>query len=123
MVLLMISVYGYASGLDSSNPQRTSVRQRLCFVEMCSVKLNSTWRLVVLDTMDISKHPECTLPVEAADFLAQHPADEFPQMGLGRGYANGGMGKVQVEWLKATLNGASPCGILQLLGNRELDWE
>ena len=64
----------------------------------------------MLDTMDISNHPQCINPVEAAEFVSYHPTSENPQMALGRGYANGGMGHAQVEWLKFTLRGdPMPC--------------
>ena len=61
------------------------------------------WNLVVLDTMDMSNHAECPSAADAVEFAAAHPADSHPQMALGRGMANGGIGREQMAWLKHTL--------------------
>ena len=71
-----------------------------------SVPLQSGWSVVVLDTMDMSNHADCSSPEDAAAFIAAHPSSDFPQMALGRGFANGGIGSVQLAWLKRTLGGA-----------------
>jgi hypothetical protein len=60
----------------------------------------------VLDTMDMSNHADCSSPEDAAAFVAAHPLDDFPQMALGHGMANGGIGRAQLAWLKHTLEGA-----------------
>jgi hypothetical protein len=67
--------------------------------------------LVVLDTMDLSNHPECANSEEAQAFAKAHPTDEHPQMALGRGYAHGGIGSNQLAWLRRTLAGMLWCGL------------
>ncbi|GAX74983.1 hypothetical protein CEUSTIGMA_g2429.t1 [Chlamydomonas eustigma] len=69
------------------------------------------WRLVVLDTTDMSPHsgypPGSPEAQEAAEYLKNHPqTDQDPQMTDW----NGGVGQKQMSWLKSELAAAAAAG-------------
>ncbi|XP_024533152.1 manganese-dependent ADP-ribose/CDP-alcohol diphosphatase-like isoform X1 [Selaginella moellendorffii] len=68
-------------------------------------EMSHAWSLVVLDTMDMStKWSEDTQNFkEATEFLHAHPlGDDHPQMSL----SNGGIGSIQMSWLKEVIANA-----------------
>lgn len=61
--------------------------------------VSSKWRLIVLDTVDISVDRDTTDPLQkiATDYIAQHPNDKNAQ------HWNGGLSSAQKLWLKSVL--------------------
>ncbi|EFN59457.1 hypothetical protein CHLNCDRAFT_138033 [Chlorella variabilis] len=91
-----------------SVPREVLVK-RLGIPETCyySRSLGSGWRLVVLDTTEMSGHsghaPGSRQHREAQEFLASHPmSDEDPQMSSW----NGGITRQQLAWLRSELAAA-----------------
>jgi hypothetical protein len=82
-----------------SRPRSSHYAARLC----------PGWRLVALDTTELSghSHAEPAILAEAAAYVAAHPLSEAePQMSPW----NGGIGRAQAAWLAAQLDAAAAAG-------------
>lgn len=93
--------------------ERSALLQRLRIPPSCyfSRSLGSGWRLIVLDTTEMSGHsgypPDSEQCREAQEFVAAHPmSDEAPQMSSW----NGGITQRQLRWLRQELAAAEAAG-------------
>uniref|UniRef100_A0A061RWB5 Manganese-dependent adp-ribose cdp-alcohol diphosphatase n=1 Tax=Tetraselmis sp. GSL018 TaxID=582737 RepID=A0A061RWB5_9CHLO len=75
-----------------------------------SVRIVEGWRLIVLDTSELSFHSgygkDSDIWRESQLFYEQHPPSEHPQMAEW----NGGIGARQMRWLEQALAGAAAAG-------------